>query len=274
MSRSIIRTALFVPGSRPERIPKAITAGADAVIVDFEDAVEEALKEEARSNLDNFLKTNKSGPGVIVRINATNHHQHEADLEFCREHSGVLGIMLPKSESAAQIAQVASCNKPIIPLIESVLGLYNVRDIASATGVERLSFGSLDLAADLGINAESTAGKCILDQARYSILLASRAANLKPAIDTVFPAISDVTGFLKAANDARDMGFGGMLCIHPKQIAIVHEAMMPKPEELDWAKKIMEISKEGKGVFVVDGAMVDAPVIERARRILERGSLN
>lgn len=269
MTTSIIRTALFVPASRPERIAKALAAGADAVIVDLEDAVQESLKVEARANLDAFLSSNPEAR-LLVRINAPEHAGQAADIELCGRHAGVIGVLLPKVENAAQVARVAACGKPVWPIIESAAGLLALAEIARAEGVERLSFGALDLGLDLGLSSGSTAAERILDQARYALLLHSRTAGLAPPLDSVFPAIADRDGLARTARDARDMGFDGLLCIHPSQVAIVHEALRPTDQELAWAHRVMTAASSGAGVFVVDGQMVDAPVLGRARRLLQR----
>ena len=269
MTTSIIRTALFVPASRPERIPKALAVGADAVIVDLEDAVQEGLKVEARANLDAFLTTNPEAR-LLVRINAPEHSGHVADIELCSRHAGVIGVLLPKVECAAQVARVATCGKPVWPIIESAAGLLELPSIARANGVERLSFGALDLGLDLGLSSGSTAAERILDQARYALLLHSRTAALAAPLDSVFPAIEDHDGLARTARDARDMGFDGLLCIHPKQVAIVHDALRPALAELAWARRVMMAASSGAGVFVVDGHMVDAPVLGRARLLLQR----
>lgn len=269
MTTSIIRTALFVPASRPERIPKALASGADAVIVDLEDAVQETLKVEARANLERFLISNP-GARLLVRINSPEHPGHAEDIALCQRHAGVVGVLLPKVESAAQVARVAEAGKPIWPIIESAWGLYELPAIAAAKGVERLSFGGLDLALDLGLNSGTAAAERILDQARYAVLLHGRLANLAAPLDSVFPAIQDQAGLDSASRDARDMGFGGLLCIHPSQVAVVHRALAPTDEELAWARRVLQAGEGGEGVFVVDGQMIDAPVVGRARRILER----
>lgn len=272
MSQHFIRSALFVPATRPERIPKALASGADVVIVDLEDAVQESLKARARSQLDAFLESNPDAR-VLVRINAPGHVGQAADLQLCQRHPGVIGLLLPKVESAAQVALAAACGKPVWPIIESAQGLLALGDIALAEGVERLSFGGLDLGLDLGLASGSAAAERILDQARFAILLHSRSAQLAPPLDSVFPAIADVAGLRRAAQDARDMGFGGLLCIHPSQVAVVHEALMPGAEELAWAQRVMAAGASGDGVFVVDGQMVDAPVIGRAQRLLQRAGI-
>jgi (S)-citramalyl-CoA lyase len=265
MSASIVRSALFVPATRPERIPKAIATGADRVIVDLEDAVQENLKEQARDNLERFLSENPDAQ-ILVRVNAPDHWAHTADLELCRRHAGVIAILLPKAESAAHVSTAGSTGKPIWPIIESAKGLAALSSIAS----ERLSFGSLDLGLDLNLTTGSPAAEEILSHARYAVLLWTRVAGLAPALDGVFPSIADTTGLQNAVQFARDMGFGGALCIHPSQVAIIHQVLKPSNEELQWAQRIMEAASSGDGVFVLDGQMVDAPVIGRAQAILMR----
>lgn len=272
MHKAFVRSALFVPATRPERIPKALDSGADAVIVDLEDAVAENLKAQARANLDAFLSANPQAR-VLVRINAPQHVQQAADLALCRAQPGVVAVLLPKAESAEQVEQAAACGKPIWPIIESAKGLLELPAIARAGGVERLSFGALDLGLDLGLTSGTAAAQRILDQARYAILLHSTLAQLAPPLDSVFPDIKNIEGMTSMAADARDMGFGGLLCIHPTQVALIHGTVTPRPEELDWAQRVLAAGAAGDGVFVVDGQMVDAPVIEQARRVVRRAGL-
>lgn len=269
MTSTIIRSALFVPATRPERIPKALASGADVVIVDLEDAVAESLKAEARGHLDAFLASNPQAR-VLVRTNAPGHAQQAEDLKLCALHPGVIAVLLPKVESAEQVHIAAACGKPVWPIVESARGLAALPEIAAAKGVERLSFGALDLALDLGLSSGTAAAERMLDQARYSVLLQSRLAGLAPPLDSVFPDIKDLHGLAKTVADARDMGFGGLLCIHPSQVAVVHETLMPSADELAWAQRVLDAGASGDGVFVVDGQMIDAPVIGRARRLLQR----
>lgn len=269
MDKCVIRSALFVPATRPERIPKAIASGASRVIVDFEDAVQESQKVEARDNFDRFMAEHADAR-VLVRVNAPGHVQHEADLALCRKLPGVIGIVLPKAESAAQVSVAAATGKAVWPIIESARGLRALEEIAAALGVERLSFGSLDLGLDLNLATGSEAAEQIMGHARYAVLLQSRLAGLAPPMDGVYPAIQDTEGLDRTARFARDMGFGGLLCIHPGQVEVIHRALMPGHEELVWARRIMEMAAVNGGVFVLDGAMVDAPVIGRAKSLLER----
>ena len=272
MDNPPIRSALFVPATRPERIPTALESAADAVIVDLEDAVAEDLKAQARASLDAFLNDNPQAR-VLVRINAPQHQQQAADIELCRRQPGVVAVLLPKAESAAQVEQAAACGKPVWPIIESARGLLELPAIARARGVERLSFGALDLGLDLGLASDTAGAQRILDQARYAILLHSVLAQLAPPLDSVFADINNSAGMARMAADARDMGFGGLLCIHPGQVAVIHAAFMPRQDELDWARRVLDAVASTGGVFVLDGQMVDAPVIGLARRVLRRAGL-
>ncbi|MBA1200673.1 CoA ester lyase [Pseudomonas capeferrum] len=269
MSRSIVRSALFVPGSRPERFAKALAAGADVVIVDFEDAVEEPLKRQARDHLGAFLLSEPQA-SVWVRVNAPDHPEHAADLAFCKQQPGVAGLLLPKVESAVQVAVAWQTGKPIWPIMESAKGLLALERIAHADGVERLSFGSLDLALDLGLNTDSVAAQLFLDQARMAVQLHSRGADLLPPLDGVYPAIGDPDGLQRAVRHAYDMGYGGALCIHPNQVAHIHRALAPSADDLEWARKVVQasVAANGAGAFQLESQMIDAPVLLRAQRLL------
>lgn len=264
---SIVRTALFVPGSRPERFVKALASGADAVIVDFEDAVEASLKAQARDNLEAFLGANPEAR-VRVRVNAAGDPEQAADLELCRRLPGVIGILLPKAERAMQVRIAASCGKPVWPLIESARGLLALGEIAACEGVERLTFGGLDLALDIGMSSGTQAAAMVYDQVRLSLLLHSRVNDLQPPLDTVFPAFDDAEGFAATIRHGRDLGLLGALCIHPKQVDVAHAALAPSADELDWAQRVVAAAQSGAAAFQVDGQMVDAPVLGRARRLL------
>lgn len=268
MNSTIVRSALFVPASRPERIGKALASGADRVIVDLEDAVEETAKEQARDNLREFLTHNPLA-NVLVRVNAPGHWAHEADLALCKGYAGVSGILLPKAETAEQIQLAHATGKPVWPIIESARGLIALPSLVNSPGVERLSFGSLDLGLDLNLRTASEAAEQVLAHARYAVLLHSRAAGLAAPLDGVYPAIQDVDGLHRHIQFARDMGFGGALCIHPTQVKVIHRALKPSASELDWARRVIAGAESGAGVFTLDGQMVDAPVILRARAILQ-----
>lgn len=174
---------------------------------------------------------------MLVRINAAEHPGHADDLALCRDHAGVIGLLLPKVESAAQVRHAAvASGKPVWPIVECPRPCRAGRD-RRRRGVERLSFGSLDLALDLDLNSGSNAAEQILGHARYALLLQSRLAGLAPPLDGVYPAIQNRVGLVEAVRFARDMGFGGLLCIHPSQVEPIHQTLMPSLAELEWARR-------------------------------------
>nr|WP_242702795.1 CoA ester lyase [Achromobacter sp. SD115] len=259
---------MFVPASRPERIPKALAAGADTVIVDLEDAVEHLAKASAREALCDFLGTNP-GARLWVRINDASTSWHDDDLKACRGKPGVAGVLLPKAESLAQVRHVVQAGLRVIPILESAQGILNIAEVAATPGVERLAFGSLDYGLDLGLTPDTPGAETVLDQARVQVLLHSRAAGLAPALDGVFPGVQDQSGLAHAAARAQQMGFGGMLCIHPTQVPVIHAAFVPAAQELAWARRVIATHRDtSAGTFMLDGKMVDAPVIARARLVL------
>lgn len=266
---SLQRSYLFVPATRPDRINKALDSGADAVIVDLEDAVEETAKAQARTNLQQYFADNPAVE-VFLRINGTQDlENYQADLALCSAPQ-VIGVFLPKAEHVEAItALYKQINKPLILIIESALGVHNVTELAQAEGVQQLSFGALDLALDLGFRIGTFGAQQLCDQVRFSLLVASRLANIAAPVDAVYPRVNDSEGMFKEARNAADMGFSGVLCIHPKQIKDVHQAFSPEPEEVAWAEEVLALfAQHEQGVFMLNGEMIDAPVIAKARAIV------
>lgn len=267
MSSPLIRTALFVPGNRPERFAKALASGADAVIVDLEDAIAPADKASARADLERFL-IEHAQVRVLVRVNAAGADEHQADLELCRKYASVVAILLPKAESGSQVSHAATTGKPVWPIIESAKGVLAIAPIAACAAVQRLTYGALDLALDLGMNAGTPAAEAMFDQVRFSLLLHSRINGLEPPLDSVYPAFEDDAGLGIAMRRNHDMGMGGALCIHPRQVSVVHAAFAPTAEERAWAQRVVDAAQVNDAAFKLDGVMVDAPVLDRARRLL------
>jgi (S)-citramalyl-CoA lyase len=204
-----------------------------------------------------------------VRINDASTPWHDDDLKACRGKPGVAGILLPKAESLAQVRHVVQAGLSVIPILETAQGILNAGEVAATPGVARLAFGSLDYGLDMGLTPDTPGAETVLDQARVQVLLHSRAAGLAPALDGVFPGVQDQAGLAQAAGRAQQMGFGGMLCIHPAQVAVIHAAFVPAQEELEWARRVVAAHRDtAAGTFMLDGKMVDAPVIARARLVL------
>lgn len=266
MSRNA-RSALFVPGDRPERFSKAFASGADQIIIDLEDAVDEFSKARAQDNIADFAQQHPE-QHILVRINASDHPQHDADLALCKSCPGITGILLPKAESTEQLAHAAQADKPIWPIIESAQGLANIASLVLVANVERLCLGTVDLSLDMNLG-EGPAAEVILDQARYNLLVQSRANGLAAPLDGVFVRLDDNVGLADAAKRSQAMGFSGMLCLHPKQIPIIHQAWEPTAEALAWAKRVVMAANQSKeGAFQLNGQMIDAPVLARAQKLL------
>jgi citrate lyase subunit beta/citryl-CoA lyase len=254
---ALIRTPLFVPANRPERFAKAAASGADAVILDLEDAVPADAKDKARA----ALATDFTDLPVIVRINAHGTPWHRKDIEAVATLP-FTAIILPKSEDADICSDVAAATgKPVIALIESARGLVNCRQIAAAKGVVRLAFGSVDYCADLGCAHL----RDILLPARLELVLAARLSGIAPPIDGVTVQLSDPAICHDDAVHARQLGMTGKLCIHPNQVAGIISAFAPTEAEIAWARRVLA---SGDGAVSVDGAMVDEPVRIRARAII------
>lgn len=253
-----IRAPLFVPAHRPDRFAKAAGSGADAVILDLEDAVPAEAKADARA----ALAVGFTDIPVLVRVNARGTPWHDADLAAVAALRPA-GVILPKAASADEVAAVqAATGVAVLALIESAEGLANARSIARKAA--RLVFGSIDFCADLGAAHD----RDVLLPARWELVLASRLAGIAAPIDGVTVTLDDPTACEDDARHARRLGMTGKLCIHPRQVEAVRQAFRPTEQELDWARRVLA---SGEGAVAVDGAMVDEPVRIRARAILAAG---
>lgn len=257
---------LFVPGDRPERFAKAAASGADAVILDLEDAVPAEHKTFARERVrDHGL----AGPRTIVRINARTTAFFSADLAALAG-TPVAALMLPKAERATDIAAIHAAlgrTVPVIPLIESAADMGNLTEILDAPGVAAAAFGSIDYALDLGCMHSWEP----LLLARAELVLRSRLAGLPAPIDGVTTAIDDPAAVERDARRAADLGFAGKLAIHPHQVAPISRAFLPDEAAISWARRVISTAAPG-AARSPDGEMIDRPVMERARRILARAA--
>lgn len=257
------RSYLFVPGNRPERFNKACVAGADVVIIDLEDSVPAAEKNAARASLARWLS---SGQAVSIRINAVDTPWFLDDLALCRL-PGVIAVVLSKAEQVKDLACIARAGAmAIFPLIESACGLHRAQALAQAPLVQALMFGTLDFQLDMGIDGDREE----LLYYRSQLVLASRLAGIQPPVDGVSTAIDAMEQTHGDALYARRLGFGGKLCIHPKQVATVNAAFKSNPQEIAWAKRVLAATAaSGGGAVAMDGKMVDLPLIRKARSILD-----
>lgn len=264
-------TALFVPGDRPERFAKAAAAG--VVIIDLEDAVAPAAKATALAAALEAVAPSGGGDPVraLVRVNPADSTTYDAEITALlsaaeASGSGLLGIVVPKAEDAGALGQLRARmpeRLALVLLIESALGVVNAVELARVPGVTRLAFGAIDFALDI----DADGGDRFLDHARAQLVLASRAAGIAAPLDSPSTDIRDAGKVADSAQLARNFGFGGKLCIHPAQLATVEGAFAPTQADVEWALSV--IGAEG-GAAQVDGQMIDRPVTERAKRILQR----
>jgi citrate lyase subunit beta / citryl-CoA lyase len=266
------RSFLFVPGNRPERFVKALASGADAVVLDLEDSVPLHEKADARDAIRNHWNgLNNKNPVVVIRINSPETEWGKNDVEGLRDLPGLAGLMVPKCESAEILHQVAVAfpGVAILPIIESAAGYLNLRDIAQAKQVSRLVVGHIDFLADTGLQCSDDQQE--LNSLRFEVAMCSRNSNLAPAVDGVTVSVEDEALIRRDTERSLRFGFGAKLCIHPKQIQVVHATLAPTATQIDWARRVISAMDDSGGAAVqLNGKMVDLPVVLQAQRILAR----
>lgn len=288
-----LRSLLFAPATASRHVEKALAGAADGVIIDLEDAIAIAEKPQARlaarEALDRRAGSPATGasPQVYVRVNGLTTPFAYDDLRAV-VGPGLDGIVLPKTESAAQMATVdwlltqleratglAAGAIEVMPIIETAAGVAHMAEIAAAgreTGrARRLNFGAGDFSLDT--NMTWIVGHEGLLWARAQLVIASRAADLEAPLDTVYAQLHDDGGLRVEAEQARRLGFQGKACIHPRQVEIVNAAFSPSAEEVTQARAIVdafaEAEAQGVASLRVGGQFIDYPVAARARRTLD-----
>lgn len=257
------RSYLFAPGHNAKLLRRVFEAGADAVILDLEDAVPPDAKELAREMVAEALAERSAW----VRVNTVRTDLAAADLDAVAGLAA--GIRIPKAESAEDVQWVRDRvpDTPLICAIESARGLLAAPEIAAVSGVRHLSIGGVDLRKDLGTDD----GNLQMLYARSHIVAASRAAGLAPPIDSVYPRLDDDLGLRHQAEFSRSLGFFGKSAIHPRQLDSIHDVFTPSAQELTWAQTVLNAfaTAGGDAVKLPDGEFVDLPVADRARRLLD-----
>ena len=266
------RSFLFVPANRPERFAKALASGADAVILDLEDSVPLDGKAEARDAIRQaWPQLQQAACAAVIRINSPDTEWGQQDLSGLQGLSGLAGIMVPKCEGAHNLQRVAQAfaGVPSLPIIESALGYLALREIAQAPQVGRLGVGHIDFLADTGMNVGEDQRE--LDSLRFEVAMCTRLGKLAPAVDGVTVSVDDEALIRADTERALRFGFGAKLCIHPRQVPVVHATLAPTPTQIEWAQRVLAAMQASKGSAVqLDGKMVDLPVVLQAQRLLER----
>ena len=260
-----------MPGNRPERFAKALASGADAVVLDLEDAVAADAKANARAAVHAWFAAADPNDRAraVVRINDAGSPEHAADLQLIAE-AGLAAVMLPKAETVEQVAAVRAAAGPlrVLALIETARGVEQAAAVAAADGVTRLVFGTLDLALDLDLDIEQASDG--LGYAAGRLAVASRIAGLPAPVAGVTPQLGDRARLLADLAWSRRHGFGAKLCIHPAQVEPIHTALAPDAEALAWARRVLAADRAAPGAARLDGRMIDRPVVLQAARTLAR----
>ena len=268
---ALARSILFVPGHRPDRFAKALATGADAVVIDLEDAVPPGEKAAARAAV---LARPAAPAGVAlgIRINPLPTPDGIADLAALIGAAAPDFLMLPKVEAPEELRIVVRAfgrhaHAPqLLALVESAEGLARAGAVAAEPGCAALGFGGVDLAADLGCQV---AWEPLLPHRAALVAAAARAG--RGVVDVPFLALDDEAGLAEETRRVQALGFTAKLAIHPRQVATIQSVLTPPPEQVAWARRILEAMEQAAGgVCVVDGKMVDAPVARAARRVLAR----
>ena len=281
------RSYLFAPGNHERRVEKALGLGADVVILDLEDAVAISEKKSTRELINKTLEQPRNC-AVFVRVNAY-------DTEFCYGDicsivsENLDGIVLPKLESLEDLRSIdwllgnleqerglPNGSIDLMPIIETAVGLVNIREIARAdTRVKRLAFGGGDYTRDLGM--QWTLKEDELLPVRSEMVLASRFGKLEPPVDTVFIHIKEHDAFHSSCSNILGLGFQGKMCIHPDQVPVTNEIFTPDPEEVKWSQRVIDefakAEKAGIASIQVDGYFVDYPIVEKAQRTVDIATL-
>jgi citrate lyase subunit beta / citryl-CoA lyase len=281
-----LRTALFVPADRPERIAKAVAQPTDAVVVDFEDAVADSAKESARATAVRAIGgVADPHPHLMVRVNAADTPWFADDVAALEPVLDTLAaVVLPMTTTAEDVLlleqrlttaggrRATTNDVRIVPIVETAAGVLAAREIAAASDrVETLLFGAADLSTELQV--EATAKGEELLHARSHVVLAAAAAGVSRPVDGPYLRLDDLTGLGRSTEHARALGFAGKAVIHPSQLDTVASVLAPTAEEVRWARNVDEAftaaERDGRAsIRLDDGTFVDYPVARRARAIL------
>lgn len=269
-----LRSLLFAPAVRPDLLRKMPRTGADAIVIDLEDATPPDAKDTGRVEMRSAVADLAGQLPILVRVNDDTTPWHDDDLDSLPTE-GLAGIVVPKIETIAGLDSLAArlndrgLDMPVIGGVETALGVADARPLLAHDVVSAAYFGAEDFIADLG--GVRTASNDEVAYARAQVALAGRLADVT-VIDQIVADFTDDDRCRRECLQARAMGYGGKLCIHPSQVAIANEAFLPSSEEIDRARRLLEAYDDAKaqGVASVafEGQMVDEPVARQARRVL------
>jgi len=277
MSEGTTMVALYAPADRPERFGKALDAGADAVIVDLEDAVTASRKDEARAHLAAFAEQWQARgdrrPAVQVRVNARGSRWHDADVAAVAALPPSFGLRLPKTDSADDVRALRAAvpGRQVHALLETPLAVERAYEIAAA-GAASIAAGEADLRSALGVPA-GLEGEAGLIYARSRLVNAAAAAGLPAPLMAVWADVVDLDAPEQSCRTGRALGYAGRTAVHPRQIPVIRRVFTPTQAEVDRARQILDrvasAATDGTGAFVLaDGTFVDVAMVRGAERVI------
>jgi citrate lyase subunit beta/citryl-CoA lyase len=263
-----------VPAHDRRKVDRALASGTDAVILDLEDAVPEAEKGTARKCAAQYAHSRSDGPELWIRVNVGDEFEHDV---AAIDWAAVTGAFVPKADSSTPIHTLIRAGaRQIVPIIESASGLHSLESLAAAgPAVTRFAIGTYDLSLDLGLLSITDPDESeLIWQLRGSLVVESRRLSLLSPIDGVSSLLDDADSLCQQVRRAHNMGFGAKLLIHPNQLAPVRKGLSADAEELHLAHRIVESYseglREGRGAVRLHGRMVDRPMFDRARALLDQ----
>ncbi|GHD44729.1 CoA ester lyase [Mycetocola manganoxydans] len=274
--------ALYAPADRPERFDKALDAGADAVIVDLEDAVAASRKADGRAALSDFAAKwearGERAPTVQVRVNGSGSPAHDADLAAITGLPIAFGVRLPKTQSAEDVATLRAAlpGREVHALLESAISIERAFEIA-CSGVSSIATGEADLRAELGVPAGQE-GEAGLSWSRSRIVNAAAAAGLPAPLMAVFADVADLDGLDASCRAGRALGFAGRTAVHPRQLEVIRTVFTPDTADIARAQHIVDrvrfAAADGTGAFVLDdGTFIDVAMVRAAERVLRQAGV-
>lgn len=276
------RSVLFTPGDRKDMLEGAATTDADVLVFDLEDAVSPGRKREARETVRTVLSDPSFDAELLVRVNPIDEESDRRAREYLADvHAlapvaeAIDGVVLPKATSGRDVRRLAGqlrahgLPRVVFALVETAAGVEAAPEIAEASATDAIVAGMEDLAADVGSSPGPE--RTEHSYARQRVVTAAAAADVD-AIDTLWTEFEDDEGLCRDANAAAVLGFDGKLAIHPSQVPTINEAFTPDQSQREWARRVLAAREASgdRGVFAVDGEMIDAPLVARAERIAER----
>jgi citrate lyase beta subunit len=266
MELPYVRSLLFAPGNDARKLANAASSSADAIVCDLEDAVAPEDKDAARDVAAAALGGGRGGPARLLRVNGAGTAWFPDDLALAADLD-LDAIVLPKA-SPESVDELGPDGPPVVAIVETAMGLRQAFEIASRPRVAALLLGSVDLAAEVGLEPRADAQEILY--ARSKVALDSAAAGLRGPFDVVHLDIHDEEGLEEQCRLARSLGFRGKACIHPSQLQTINRLFAPSEREIEWARAVVAAFEgQSEGVLAVEGTMVDRPVVDRARRVLQ-----